>query len=384
MSDPCPAAPDSPPRHEDERFMRRAMELARLGRGPTAPNPCVGAVLVREGRILAEGWHQKFGQPHAERECLADARHKGVDPTGSTLYVTLEPCNHHGKTPPCTEAVLEAGITRVVIGAMDPTPVASGGAELLREKGLAVTTGVLERECRDLIADFLHWQTTDRAWCILKMASTLDGKIASRSGKPEPVSSPESFEDVHRYRAFADAVMVGGTTFTGDDPALTCRLNDTLSEDNQPYAVVVTSSLPATSCDAQLIRKRSHQTVFLTTEAAAQSDLAFALQEIGIRVWGLPAMAQGLDLQAGLTRLRQELGCHYVLCEGGGGLATSLLAQGAADEFVLFLTPRLLGDDQAKPLFTGRVALSMADSLNLRISRFEPSGPDLKITLIPR
>ncbi len=369
-----------------ERFMRRAVELARKGRGQVAPNPCVGSVLVQDNKIVAEGWHAKFGEPHAERECLANAIDKGVNPTGGSLFVTLEPCNHHGKTPPCTEAIIKAGVSRVIIGAMDPNSVAAGGAEKLRKHGLEVVSSVLEQECLDLIADFKHWQTTDRAWCILKMAATLDGKIASRTAKPEPISSPQSFKDVHCYRALADAIMVGGTTFTNDNPSLTCRLDENLKGKDQPYAVVVTSTLPAITCGLTLISKRPSQTIFLTNETTAKSNKAQDLQKIGVRVWGLPALknGQGLDLKSGLTRLRQKLGCHYVLCEGGGQLATSLMEQGCADEFVLYLAPRILGDDQAKPLFTGRSVASMTEALNLRISRFEPCGPDLKITLLSR
>ncbi len=370
----------------NDRFMRRAVKLARKGRGQAAPNPCVGSVLVQGNEIVAEGWHAKFGGPHAERNCLANAADNGVNPTGGTLFVTLEPCNHQGKTPPCTEAIIKAGISRVVIGTMDPNPVAAGGAQKLREHGIEVVTDVLKQECLDLIADFQHWQNTDRAWCILKMAATLDGKIASRTGKPEAVSSPQSFKDVHRYRALADAVMVGGTTFTSDDPSLTCRLDKALKDNDQPYAVVVTSTLPIVTCDLKLIGKRPKKTVFLTTETEAKSKIAHALQEIGVRVWGLPRIKgdQGLELKKGLARLRQELGCHYVLCEGGGLLATSLMEQECTDEFVLYLAPRILGDDQAKPLFTGRSVASMSETLNLRVSRFESCGPDLKITLLPR
>jgi diaminohydroxyphosphoribosylaminopyrimidine deaminase/5-amino-6-(5-phosphoribosylamino)uracil reductase len=339
---------------------------------------------------VAEGWHTACGKPHAERECLADARARGIDPRGATLYVTLEPCRHHGRTPPCTDAVLEAGIARVVIGTPDPTPDAGGGAELLRSRGVEVITGVLEPECRELIAEFLHWRDTDRAWCILKMAATLDGRIASRSGRAEAVSSPESFRDVHRYRAFVGAVMVGGATFIGDDPSLTCRLDDGPNDPDgartpeaQPYAVVVTSRLPEAGCDLQLIRKRPGRTVFLTTGEAADSIAAHSLREIDVRVWGLPPAPGGLDLKAGLARLRGELGCHHVLCEGGGRLATSLVAQGAADEFVLYLAPKILGDDEARPLFTGRTAPSMAHALGMRVVGSGPCGPDVKIVLRP-
>lgn len=364
--------------------MARAVALAWQGRGDTAPNPCVGSVLVRDGQIVAEGWHHAFGGPHAERECLADARSKGMDVSCCTLYVTLEPCNHHGKTPPCTDAVLEAGISRVVVGATDPNPVAQGGIEKLRASGVEVIVGVLKAECRDLIRDFRLWQESDRAYCILKMAATLDGRIASRTGDPEAVSCPESFQDVHRLRSQVGAVMVGGNTFLQDNPSLTCRLDtDLAKETRQPYAVVLTSRLPGTACELNLIRNRPHQTVFWTSEENAETGTAQALREIGVRVWGLPWCGKGLDIATGLTRLRQELEVFYTLCEGGGRLATALLEQRMADEFVLYLAPRVLGDEHGVPLFAGRDAPRIRQALDLRLGRSETSGRDLKLTYYP-
>ena len=173
--------------NQHETFMRAALELAERGRWSTAPNPTVGAVLVQDGRIVAEGWHQVCGQAHAEVNCLRDAREKGVDVSRCTLYVTLEPCNHQGKTPPCTKAILEAGIPRVVVGMPDVNAQAAGGAEYLRSMGVSVEMGVLEAECRDLVSDFVTWQTTRRPYVILKMASTLDGRIATRAGRSQRI-----------------------------------------------------------------------------------------------------------------------------------------------------------------------------------------------------
>ena len=183
-----------------EGFMRRALELAERGRWSTAPNPTVGAVLVKDGAVAAEGWHQVCGQAHAEVNCLRDAASKGVDPRGGTLYVTLEPCNHFGKTPPCSHAVLEAGISRVVIGMLDPNAKAAGGADFLREHGVEVVSGVLEQECRDLVADFLVWQTTRRPYVILKMASTLDGRISTQGGSCQKITNDASHAVVQRLR----------------------------------------------------------------------------------------------------------------------------------------------------------------------------------------
>jgi len=382
-----------------DRFMLRAARLALRGRGATAPNPCVGAVLAKDDEIVAEGWHKAFGGPHAEVECLADARQKGVDPAACTLYVTLEPCNHQGKTPPCTRAILDAGVRRVVIGCADPNPrVTGGGAEALRAAGLAVELGVQEALCLDLIDEFRIWQTTDRPYSILKMAATLDGKIAARGGRPQAVSGPESQADVHRLRAQVQAVIVGGNTFYGDNPQLTCRLGpDGLPHDStggfcQPLAVVVTSTLPKAYSTFNLLRQRPGQVLFWTSEYSAKTPLADELRERGTLIWGLPELSggqnngpgEGLGFAGAFARLRAEFGCHRTLCEGGGQLALSLARQDLVDEFVLYLAPRVLGDAEGKSLFAGGAVQSMDDTLNFRLAVADSCGDDLKLTYKPR
>ncbi|HKI81477.1 MAG TPA: bifunctional diaminohydroxyphosphoribosylaminopyrimidine deaminase/5-amino-6-(5-phosphoribosylamino)uracil reductase RibD, partial [Pseudodesulfovibrio sp.] len=274
-----------------EAFMDRAVRLARRGRGATAPNPCVGAVLVRDGAVVAEGWHTGFGKLHAERECLADARDKGVDPRGATMFVTLEPCNHHGKTPPCTEALIEAGVAKVVVGTRDPNPVAAGGVDKLRSHGIEVTVGVLEQRCRDLIDDFLLWQNTHSSYNILKMAATLDGKISGRARRPEAVSCAEAFARVHDLRAMAGAVIVGGNTFYADDPSLTCRKENLPGDFVQPFGVVVTSRLPDDPSRFTLLRERPERAIFMTSKSAARSPQADVLRRRGTSVWPLPGRA---------------------------------------------------------------------------------------------
>ncbi|MDQ7834908.1 MAG: bifunctional diaminohydroxyphosphoribosylaminopyrimidine deaminase/5-amino-6-(5-phosphoribosylamino)uracil reductase RibD [Humidesulfovibrio sp.] len=374
-----------------DRFMLRAARLALRGRGSTAPNPCVGAVLAKDGEIKAEGWHKACGGPHAEVECLADARAKGVDPSACTLYVTLEPCNHQGKTPPCTKAILDAGIKRVVVGCADPNPhVTGGGAKALRAAGVEVVLGVQEALCQDLIDEFRIWQTTNRPYSILKMASTLDGKIAARGGRPQPVSCPESQADVHRLRAQVQAVIVGGNTFYGDNPQLTCRLDGdgVLKGFCQPLAVVVTSTLPKAYSTFNLLRQRPEQVLFWTSEYSAKTPLADELRERGTLIWGLPEMrlgnGEGLDFAGAFARLRQDFGCYRTLCEGGGQLALSLARQQLVDEFVLYLAPRVLGDAEGKSLFAGDAVQSMDETLNFRLAVADSCGQDLKLTYKPR
>ncbi len=316
-------------------FLHRACELALQGRGATAPNPCVGAVLVREGNIVAEGWHTRYGELHAEREALQDAQRKGVDPAQCTMYVTLEPCNHHGKTPPCTEAILESGVRSVVVGMRDPNPVAAGGLEFLQCHGVDVRV-VPEKSaegvaCRDLLEDFIHFQTSTRTFLLLKLAATLDGKIAGTSGSPEKVTGPEAHVHVQALRRMAGAVIVGGQTLRADNPRLTRRPGSDggkRADKTQPWAVVVTSRLPEADADLYLLRSRAEQTVFWTGMKEAESEKSEALRALGCRIWGLESGGHGLDLAHGLTRLRAELDVFYALCEGGGRLAMSCVDQG--------------------------------------------------------
>lgn len=396
-------------RHPFADFMREAIALAEKGRWCAAPNPTVGAVLVRDGQVVARGFHTACGMPHAEVECLRDAAANGVDPAACTLVVTLEPCNHHGRTPPCAQAVLAAGIRHVVLGASDPNPAAGGGADFLRRHGVRVDAGVLEQECRDLVADFTAWTLTDLPCVILKLASTLDGRIATRTAHAQWISCPASRRRVHALRAgvgrAGGAVLVGGGTLFADNPLLTARCGNVAeapcsvapggcaadAADRQPLAVAVTSrihELAARAGDFALLQQRAADVIFWTTQAAAATEAADALRATGAQVWGLPGVSNGagarLDLRAGLARLRGDAGCLYVLCEGGGQLGLALLAAGLVHEFQLHLAPKVLGDNAARPLFDGRAPLRMDDALGLRIAAAASSGEDLIVSLRPR
>lgn len=381
--------------HPYAPFMMHALELAERGRWLACPNPTVGAVLVRQGQIVAEGWHKAHGEAHAEIECLRNARDKGVNPAECTLVVTLEPCNHYGKTPPCSESIIAAGITHVVVGMRDPNPKAAGGLEKLQGCGVQVECGVCEDACRDSIADFIIWQEQKRPFVILKMATTLDGRIATRSGQSHWVSGEESREQVHILRGgvgnSGGAVLIGGGTFRADNPKLTVRT--TTPAMAHPLACILTSRLPAPTVESYLLQQRPHETIFLASPAAAASPTAVALRDLGVRVWSVPPMpnthrsssiVQSPDLAELLCRLRQELGCPYVLCEGGGTLALSLLEKGLVDVFMLHIAPLVLGDNEARPLFTGHSPLTMAEALRLRISDTRMCGQDLHLTLRPQ
>ncbi|MCL1985190.1 MAG: bifunctional diaminohydroxyphosphoribosylaminopyrimidine deaminase/5-amino-6-(5-phosphoribosylamino)uracil reductase RibD [Betaproteobacteria bacterium] len=370
-----------------EPFMDAAIALAEQGRWRACPNPVVGAVLVRDGQIAAQGFHSACGQPHAEVECLRDAAEKGVNPADCTLCVTLEPCNHYGKTPPCTQAIWESGIRRVVVGLRDPHPEAGGGADWLRERGVEVETGVRAQACHDLAADFLVWQQEQRPYLILKLASTLDGRIATRSGHAQWISGEYSRASVHELRAgigsCGGAVLIGGNTFYTDNPLLTAR--PLPSEGRQPLACILTSRLPHPAKNISLLHQRPGQCVFLCPRGIDASPEAAALRDIGAHVHGLDRAPehQGLDLHAGLRLLQKNHACFYVLCEGGGKLALSLLEQGLVDEFRLHMAPRILGDNAALPLFDGRAPLHMDQSLGMRIASLGMCGEDAHMVLRP-
>ena len=356
-------------------FMLQAVHLALKGKGYTAPNPSVGAVVVSGEMVLGRGWHKAYGQAHAEVEAINDALVRHPDLSSCTLYVTLEPCNHQGKTPPCTEAILDAGIKHVVVGTRDPNPeVAGEGASYLRSRGIKVTLDVEEQRCRDLIADFELFRKTSRAYVYLKTASTLDGRIAARTGHSKWVTSGTSRMMVHELRSRVGAVLIGGNTFYRDDPALTCR---TARASRQPLAVILTTRLPDPDHNLYLLRHRAEQTVFLTDRQRASSPAAKKLSSLGCTIMGLKPKKDGLDLEEGLIRLRQELGIHYVLCEGGGLLSLSLVQQGLADEIWAFVALKMLGDDQAVAMVRGRKVERMDQALSFRLAEMKSLESDI-------
>ena len=366
-----------------ERIMHQALLLARKGRGHVAPNPCVGAVLTLDGRTVASGYHRHYGGDHAEVEAIGAARRLGIDCRRTTLFVTLEPCNHQGKTPPCTQAILEAGIPHVIVGTRDPNPdVTGGGLDHLRARSVQVETGILDAECRDLIRDFVIRRRHQRPYMILKLAATLDGKIGTRDRDSIWVTGPRAREEVHRMRARVNAVCVGGSTLKADNPRLDCRLPD-CGEKVQPLAVVVASDLPQNPPAFQLLADRPDRTVFLTSAEAAASPRAEALTRLGVRVYPLPPADSGLDLFHGMKDLLRNENCYTVLCEGGGRLAGSLLEQGLVDEFNLFLAPRILGDAQGVSLVSGLNPLKMSETRNFRLVEQHRLGPDLWLILYP-
>jgi diaminohydroxyphosphoribosylaminopyrimidine deaminase/5-amino-6-(5-phosphoribosylamino)uracil reductase len=312
----------------DESFMRRALALAPQGWGRVAPNPMVGALVVKNGNVVGEGAHREFGGAHAEVHAMSRA---GPDARGGTLYVTLEPCTHFGKTPPCVDAITGAGLRRVVIGARDPNPAAGGGVERLRAAGIDVALGVLEDEASELIAPFLHSFRSDRPWVTLKLAVSREGAIASASRDPRWLSGEESRRRVHHMRAGSDAIAVGMGTVLADDPLLTVR--DAEPPRVRPLRVVISRSgrLPLTS---RLALGVDEAPVLVFAESPDERHAA-QLRALGVDV--VPA-----DLRGAMRELKAR-GVQSLLVEGGAALAASLVDADMVDRLVLFRSPVVLG-----------------------------------------
>jgi diaminohydroxyphosphoribosylaminopyrimidine deaminase/5-amino-6-(5-phosphoribosylamino)uracil reductase len=384
------AAADSP-------FMARALELAARGQGYVEPNPLVGCVIVQDGQVVGEGWHQRFGGPHAEVEALAAA---GERAAGATMYVTLEPCCHQGKTPPCVEAIIPAGIRRVVAAMRDPFPrVAGGGLRRLAQAGIDVELGLLEDEARALNAPYLKLLATGRPWIIAKWAMTLDGKIATRSGYSQWISGGPARRIVHQLRGRVDAVMVGRRTAQLDDPLLTARPSDeappaggasrlefaTTAEPTLPAAappriatrIVLDSSARLASTSKLVATARQYPTLVVTGPEASEKDLR-RLAAAGCEVLPFAAPSQ----YERLIQLLDELGRRRmtnVLVEGGGELLGTLFDARQIDEVHVFVAPKLFGGQKARTPLAGAGVEQVAHALALAACQVEQVGDDVYI-----
>lgn len=342
---------------QTEKFMQRAIDLARQGLGRTAPNPPVGAVVVRDGRIVGEGFHPAAGQPHAEIFALSDA---GDLARGSDLYVTLEPCCHQGRTGPCTEAVVAAGISRVFVGTQDPNPLVAGkGLERLRCAGVEVFDEVLNSDCRQLIAPFSKYITSDLPFVVLKSAMTLDGQTATLSGDSKWISCEASRKLVHQLRNQVDAIMVGSGTVLADDPQLTTRLSE---GGRDPVRVVLDGSL-RTSPTAKIFTQSSEARTILVTSADHSEDVLRPYRDTGADIMIIEHCSGALDLTAVVSELAR-LNLHYILLEGGSHLGGAMLRAGLVDRLMIFVAPKLLGGS-GRGLLAGAGASSMAEALKV-------------------
>lgn len=352
----------------DQDYMARALMLARNGMGWTSPNPMVGAVIVKGGRIIGEGWHRRCGGLHAEREALAACRE---DPAGATIYVTLEPCCHQGRQPPCTQALLDAGISRVVVGAGDPNPLVAGkGISLLRQHGITVDEHILEKECTDLNQVFFHFIRTGRPFVVMKYAMTLDGKIAAHTGASKWITGEAARNHVHRQRHRYSTIMAGVGTVLADDPLLTCRMEG----GKNPVRIICDSRL-RTPLSSQIVKTaRDVPTILATCNRDMQDARPF--QDAGCTVLVLPPLEGHVDLQV----LMEELGKRQIdsiLLEGGGTLNWAALKAGIVNKILAYIAPKLLGGKDAKSPVEGEGFPSPNEAAMLANSAVTRLGEDL-------
>ena len=356
---------------EDIKYMQLAIDQAKRGRGRTSPNPCVGAVIVRDGIVAGHGYHHRAGSPHAEINALADA---GESCTGATIYVTLEPCNHTGRTPPCSRAVLAAGLKRVVIGMADPNPVARGGADFLRAESLEVELGVLEDECRRINYPFLKHSVTGLPWVVMKAGMSLDGMISCRRGHGGAITGPESKQRVHELRDRLDAILIGISTALIDDPSLTTRLPD---GGRDPLRVILDSRLQL-SPEAEMLQQESKAETWVICGLLASGERQEQLERAGAVIRRVENGPEGhLELRQ-VLQLLGDSDITSVLVEGGSTIHGSFLRENLVDQVFLFTSPYFVGD-KGTPLINGYSVGEQGTPVTLTEISTEQVGHDLLV-----
>jgi len=362
----------------DEFYMRKALVLARRGLGFTSPNPMVGAIVVHGGEIVGQGFHPRAGQPHAEVFAIDEAGEKA---RGATIFVTLEPCNHTGRTPPCTQKILNAGIDRVVVAMKDPNPdVAGGGLEYLENAGLAVTSGVLEKEAQKLNEIFVKYITTQLPFVLVKCAATLDGQLATRTGDSRWVTGSAAREYVHRLRHAYDGILVGAETVRKDDPSLTARLAD--METCDPHRIILDPNLTV-PVNAKLIRQKSDADTFLVTSDTISDSRLAKMKDAGVRILAVPLKNGRIPMRP-LMKVLAGRGITSVLIEGGGKVIRSAFQAGIVDKINFFYAPKILGGNDGTAICSGSGPDRMIDAVDITDVRFERFGHDLLVAGYPR
>jgi diaminohydroxyphosphoribosylaminopyrimidine deaminase/5-amino-6-(5-phosphoribosylamino)uracil reductase len=362
---------------DDPHFMKMALDLARKGQGFTSPNPMVGAVIVKNGQVVGQGYHQTLGGAHAEVNAIQDG---GRYVKGGTLYVTLEPCHHTGRTPPCTEKILEAGIDRVVVAMKDPNPdVRGGGLEYLKQHGIKVVLGVCKDEAKKLNESFVKYVTTKRPFVIIKCAATLDGRIATRTGDSKWVTGEEARMFVHQLRHASDAIMVGINTVKKDDPELTTRLKDMQGID--PTRIILDTHL-SISENAKVLRLVSDSdTIIVIGQGMSGSEIRdkkVRIEQNRARVMEAPVKNDWIDLDILMDRLG-AIGITSLLIEGGSRVLASALAAGIVDKIFFFYAPKILGGDDGVPICRGPGPALMKRCIPVKDIKIKRFGDDVMI-----
>ncbi len=355
--------------------MRRALKLAERGGGYVNPNPQVGAVIVKDGEVIGEGYHEKFGGPHAEAKALEEA---GESAEGAILYVTLEPCVHYGKTPPCAERIIESGLARVEVAIKDPNPKVSGkGLDRLREEGIEVSLGLLEDDARETNEIYFHYEKTGRPFVLLKLAMTLDGKIATRTGDARWISSESSRELVHELRARYSAVGVGANTVKSDDPRLNVR-----DADGPDGARFIFDSKGKTPTNSRIFSlSSSAPTILATGENVSETQLK-KYEEAGAKVWQIGTDQDKLNLESLLERMGEH-GYDSLLVEGGGEIAWSFLDRNLVDKIRFFYSPKIIGGIEAVPSVGGKGRARVENGLAVERLTVERFGEDVSLIGYP-
>ncbi len=358
----------------DRQWMREAIRLARKGEGRTRPNPPVGAVIVKQGRIVGRGWHQKAGGPHAEVFALAEA---GKAARGATLYITLEPCSTWGRTPPCTEAIIQAGIRQVVTGAGDPNPRhASRGYQILKKAGIPSTQGVLQDECLRLVAPFRKWVQTGRPYLTLKLGMTADGRIADAAGQSRWITGPEARQQVQKLRRRADAILVGAHTICADNPSLLPQ-----GSDPNPVFRVIVDGKGIVPANSTVLTDACAMNTLLVTSTSCPAARSRKWESNGSVVWRLPSQDKLVNLAEMMNRLG-KMGLLHIVCEGGGQLAEALVHADLVDEYWLFYAPRILGGTAVSGF--GGTGWALDETPKLTFTSVSRVGRDILIKAHPR
>ena len=354
----------------DRKYMARTLQLALRGAGHTRPNPMVGAVLVKDGRIIGEGWHKQYGGPHAEVNAFASATE---DPEGATLYVSLEPCSHYGKTPPCADLIIRKKVARVVAALEDPNPLVSGrGFRKLRANGIRVTVGVLAEEARHINDVFLTYVTRKRPFVLYKAAMSLDGKIACHTGESQWISSEKSREEVQRLRGILSGIMVGAGTVIADNPRLTCRME----EYENPARIIVDGKLRV-PLESRIFHEPGRNIILTTSEASPEKKKA--LENLGVELIEADSEEPGkVDLKSAMLALGIK-GIDGILLEGGPTLAASALEAGIIDAVRFYIAQKIIGGREAPSPFAGTGAAHMNEVVPLTDAVYGTSGDDLWI-----
>lgn len=372
----------------DLLYMQQAIDLAKKGLYSTKPNPAVGCVIVKDGQIVGEGWHQQAGQPHAERIALAQARDGAK---GATAYVTLEPCSHFGRTPPCADGLIEAQVARVVVAMQDPNPLVAGqGIERIRNAGIEVLVGVLEAEAKQVNLGFIRKMEKQLPFVRLKMASSLDGRTAMENGESHWITGEESRLEVHRMRARCGALITGIGTVLADNPSLTVRLSDeelaklNLNQENcHPIRVVLDPNL-SMPLDAKMLNLPGRTILMTSRETAERSpEIVEAIDAKGVEMVAVAAEDDRLDIESILRYLAEVEQINDVMVESGAIVAGAFIQSGLVNELHCFIAPSLMGN-MAKPMFVLPGLDTMADKINLRIQSMERFGEDARIVLVPK